>query len=97
MSNWCKRTFKKNGLLEKIKKSEVTEKQVEEEFLAFLQAHTEHFKCPLAGNSVNVDRLFIEKYLPAVGKHLHYRTIDVSTIKEVNFQTILVFTFNSFT
>jgi len=83
MNNWCKKTFKKNGLLEKIKASQITEKQVESELLEFLQEHTPHFKCPLGGNSVNIDRLFIQKYLPSVGEHLHYRTIDVSTIKEL--------------
>ncbi|KAI6183477.1 Oligoribonuclease family protein [Aphelenchoides bicaudatus] len=85
MSKWCKRTFKKNGLLEKIKESKITEEQVETELLEFLKEHTPHFTCPLAGNSVNIDRLFIDKYLPTVGQHLHYRTIDVSTIKEVWF------------
>ncbi|KAI6172583.1 Exonuclease domain-containing protein [Aphelenchoides besseyi] len=83
MSNWCKKTFKKNGLTQKIRESKVTEEQVEKELLAFLQKHTDKFTCPLAGNSVNIDRLFIEKYLPKVGEHLHYRTIDVSTIKEL--------------
>jgi oligoribonuclease len=57
--------------------------------LEFLQEHTPFFTCPLGGNSVNVDRQFIEKYLPSVGNHLHYRTIDVSTIKEVGVFIVL--------
>ena len=40
-------------------------------------------KSPLAGNSVSVDRTFIAKYLPEVNEYLHYRTVDVSSIKEL--------------
>jgi oligoribonuclease len=40
-------------------------------------------KAPLAGNSVSTDRLFIERDMPEFGAHLHYRTIDVSSIKEL--------------
>jgi len=40
-------------------------------------------KSPLAGNSVSVDRTFIAKYLPEVNAYLHYRTVDVSSIKEL--------------
>jgi oligoribonuclease len=40
-------------------------------------------KSPLAGNSVSVDRTFISKHLPAVNDYLHYRTVDVSSIKEL--------------
>lgn len=40
-------------------------------------------RAPLAGNTVSTDRAFIDKYLPGLGNHLHYRTIDVSSIKEL--------------
>lgn len=51
--------------------------------ISFLSDHVPFFMCPLAGNSVSQDRKFIDKYLPKVAAHLHYRTVDVSTIKEV--------------
>ncbi len=38
---------------------------------------------PLAGNTISTDRLFISKYMPKLDEHLHYRNIDVSTIKEL--------------
>jgi oligoribonuclease len=38
---------------------------------------------PLAGNTISTDRLFITKYMPKLDEHLHYRNIDVSTIKEL--------------
>jgi oligoribonuclease len=39
---------------------------------------------PLAGNTIGTDRLFISKYMPNLDAHLHYRSIDVSTIKELS-------------
>jgi len=38
---------------------------------------------PLAGNTIGTDRMFITKYMPELDAHLHYRNIDVSTIKEL--------------
>ena len=40
-------------------------------------------KSPLAGNSVSVDRTFISRFLPAINEYLHYRTVDVSSVKEL--------------
>jgi len=39
---------------------------------------------PLAGNSIGTDRMFINRYMPALDQHLHYRNIDVSSIKELS-------------
>ena len=41
---------------------------------------------PLAGNTIGTDRMFLQKYMPLVHEHLHYRNIDVSTIKELSKQ-----------
>ncbi|NDH65436.1 MAG: oligoribonuclease [Microbacteriaceae bacterium] len=41
-------------------------------------------EAPLAGNTIGTDRIFISKYLPKVDEHLHYRSIDVSSIKELS-------------
>ena len=82
MNDWCKSTFKSNGLTEKIKESKISISTAEEMLLKFLQQHTEPFTCALGGNSVHMDRVFIKHEMPKVAAHLHYRTIDVSTIKE---------------
>jgi len=39
--------------------------------------------CPLAGNSIYMDRMFLRKYMPLVNDYLHYRNIDISSIKEL--------------
>ncbi len=54
------------------------------QLLAYVQRHVpEARKAPLAGSSVYVDRGFLARYLPDVDAHLHYRLVDVSTIKEL--------------
>jgi len=58
--------------------------EAEEQILAYLKsAGTEPGKSPLAGNSVSVDRSFITRDMPLLNDYLHYRTIDVSSIKEL--------------
>ena len=51
--------------------------------LDFVKNYTSEGKCPLAGNSVHFDKVFLEKYMPKFVRHLHYRIVDVSTVKEL--------------
>lgn len=51
--------------------------------LAFVQEHTEYGQAQLAGNSVHVDRVFLQRYMPQLVDHVHYRIVDVSTLKEL--------------
>src|SRR5690606_20740525 len=41
-------------------------------------------KAPLAGNTIGTDRMFLVKYMPAIDQWLHYRNVDVSTVKELS-------------
>jgi oligoribonuclease len=51
--------------------------------LAFVQEHTEYKQAQLAGNSIHVDRVYLQRYMPQLTDHLHYRIVDVSTLKEL--------------
>lgn len=51
--------------------------------LDFLSKHVEAGTSPLAGNTIYMDRMFLRKYFPRVDNYLHYRIIDVSTVKEL--------------
>ncbi|VDN55245.1 unnamed protein product [Dracunculus medinensis] len=51
--------------------------------LNLLTKYTKKGMCPLAGSSVSVDRLFINRQMQNLAAHLHYRTIDVSSFKEI--------------
>ncbi|KAK0406403.1 hypothetical protein QR680_018556 [Steinernema hermaphroditum] len=83
MNEWCKETFAKNGLTQRIRASEISMVQAEKQVLDFVKTHTEPGKCALAGNTVGMDRRFIDKYMPELGRHFHYRTVDVSSFKEM--------------
>lgn len=84
MSEWCKEHHGKSGLTQAVRDSQITLEQAEYEFLSFIRQHTPPGQCPLAGNSVHADKKFLDKFMPQFMFHLHYRIIDVSTIKELS-------------
>ena len=63
--------------------STIDEAQASAALMAFLAEHTTKKMAPLAGNSIHQDRRFVARYLPEVEDWLHYRNVDVSTIKEL--------------
>uniref|UniRef100_A0A1B0DLC3 Uncharacterized protein n=1 Tax=Phlebotomus papatasi TaxID=29031 RepID=A0A1B0DLC3_PHLPP len=83
MNTWCMKTHDQSGLINACLQSKLTEKEVEDEVKKFLEQHTEKNQCPLAGNSVYMDKLFLIKYMPDLADFLHYRIVDVSTVKEL--------------
>ncbi|XP_048368786.1 LOW QUALITY PROTEIN: oligoribonuclease, mitochondrial [Sphaerodactylus townsendi] len=78
-----KKHHRKSGLTKAVKESTISLRQAEYEFLSFVRQQTPPGLCPLAGNSVHADKKFLDKHMPQFMKHLHYRIIDVSTIKEL--------------
>jgi oligoribonuclease len=73
-----------SGLIEQIKASTVTLERAGAETLAFIREHVPDTRTvPLCGNSIGTDRRFLAIYLPEIEEHLHYRSVDVSTIKEL--------------
>ena len=73
-----------SGLLEAIKASTTTLEEAGAATLEFITAHVpEPRTIPLCGNSIGTDRRFLAVYLPEIEEHLHYRSVDVSTIKEL--------------
>ena len=74
----------KSGLLEAIKSSTVTLEEAGAATLEFIRLHIPEARTiPLCGNSIGTDRRFLAKYLPEIENYLHYRSVDVSTIKEL--------------
>ncbi len=74
----------KSGLTDAVRASTVTLADAEAAVLEYVRAHVpEAGKAPLAGNSIATDRGFIARDMPAFNDFLHYRMIDVSTIKEL--------------
>ncbi|XP_030563905.1 probable oligoribonuclease [Drosophila novamexicana] len=83
MNEWCIKHHNESGLVDRCKESDVTPELAENLILSFLKQNIPERKCPLAGNSIYMDRLFLRKFYPAVDEYLHYRIIDVSTVKEL--------------
>ncbi|KAI8470911.1 MAG: ribonuclease H-like domain-containing protein [Monoraphidium minutum] len=83
MNDWCKEHHGKSGLTQRVRDSTVTLEEAEKQVLEFVAAHTEYQAAQLAGNSVHVDRAFMQRRMPALLAHMHYRIVDVSSISEV--------------
>jgi oligoribonuclease len=74
----------RSGLLEAIKESTVTLEDAGAATLAFIREHVlEPRTVPLCGNSIGTDRRFLAAYLPEIEDFLHYRSVDVSSVKEL--------------
>ena len=83
MEAWSLKTHTKSGLLKRVETSEMTLQQAEEKTLAFVSRYCKAKGSPLCGNSIGHDRRFLERYMPKLFSYLHYRNIDVSTVKEL--------------
>jgi oligoribonuclease len=74
----------KSGLTEAVRASTLTVAEAEQQLLAYLRRFVpERRTAPLCGNSIGTDRGFLSRDMPELDDHLHYRMIDVSSIKEL--------------
>lgn len=71
----------KNGLLQRVRSSAVSVQEAEKQMLELLVQHVSYRKGILAGSSIHFDRRFLQKYMPTFEGYLHYRQIDVSSVK----------------
>jgi oligoribonuclease len=83
MDSWNTSTHGKSGLIDKVRASRLTEADVESRLVEFLKPLVGERIAPLAGNTVHQDRRFMARYMPAFDAYLHYRIVDVSTLKEL--------------
>lgn len=83
MDEWNTRHHNASGLIELCRTKGVSEREAEEGTLEFLKAHVSERGSPLCGNSIGQDRRFLVRYMPEIEHYLHYRNVDVSTIKEL--------------
>jgi oligoribonuclease len=83
MSPFVRAMHEKSGLLRAIQTSETSLADAEREALVLVSMHCEYGTGRLCGNSIWQDRRFLHRYMPAFENYLHYRMIDVSTLKEL--------------
>lgn len=83
MSDEVRELHTRSGLLEQIRASSLSLAEAERRSLAFVEQHCAPQQSPLCGNSIWKDRQFLERHMPALARFLHYRVVDVSSIKEL--------------
>lgn len=84
MDDFVRKMHTKSGLLPEIEKSTLTLEAAGAQALAYIGERVpEPGTAPLCGNSIGVDRRFLHRYLPDLDNYLHYRSIDVSSLKEL--------------
>jgi oligoribonuclease len=81
MDAWNRRTHKKSGLLDRVRTQGVTVAEAEKKTLSFVRRHCYKRTAPLCGNSIGQDKRFLAKYMPELNEFLHYKVVDVSSIK----------------
>lgn len=81
MDEWNQAHHAKSGLIEAVKVSTMTVKKAEQLTLEIIQEFCKPKKAPLCGNSVHHDRRFLLKFMPKIDGYLHYRHVDVSSLK----------------
>lgn len=84
MDNWNKGTHGRSGLIDKVKASTLSAAEAEAQLLAFITRYVPKKTSPLCGNTVHQDRRFLVNYMPKLEAYLHYRCLDVSTLKELS-------------
>lgn len=83
MDDWNQKHHHASGLVRRVCDSDITVAEAERQTLAFVRQYCIARKSPLCGNSVYQDRRFLARYMPNLEVFLHYRNIDVSTVKEL--------------
>ena len=86
MGDFVREMHASSGLLQELDAG-VSLQEAQKQVIEYIQRFVpEAQSAPLAGNTIGTDRMFLQKYMPEGHEHLHYRNIDVSTIKELSKQ-----------
>src|SRR3954467_8925223 len=83
MDPWCVEQHGKSGLPERCRKPSTTMAEAQARTVEFISKWCPERKAPLCGNTIGQDRRFLVKYMPVLHDYFHYRSIDVSTVKEL--------------
>jgi oligoribonuclease len=84
MDDFVRKMHTKSGLLAAIERSSITLEAAGKQAIEYIKRFVpEPGTAPMCGNSIGVDRRFLDRYLPDLDRYLHYRSIDVSSLKEL--------------
>ncbi len=83
MDEWNTKQHGKSGLTQRVKASQTTAVEAEQETLRFLEQYVPKGASPICGNSICQDRRFLARCMPELEDYFHYRNLDVSSLKEL--------------
>ena len=83
MDAWNTDTHTRSGLVARVKESTIDEAECEKIFLETFRRFVPQGKSPMCGNTIGQDRRFMARWMPEMERYFHYRSIDVSTLKEL--------------
>lgn len=83
MDEWNTRQHGRSGLTQRVRESQISAVEAQQQTLAFLQQWVPARKSPMCGNSICQDRRFLHRGMPELEQYFHYRNLDVSTLKEL--------------
>jgi oligoribonuclease len=83
MDEWNTKQHGGSGLVERVRRSTITEADAEAQTIEFLSRFVDPRKSPMCGNSICQDRRFLYRCMPKLEEFFHYRNLDVSTVKEL--------------
>jgi len=83
MDEWNQKTHSTSGLIQRVKNSTISVAEAERQTLDFIKKYVPDNTSPLCGNSIGQDRRFLDVYMKEITDFLHYRNIDVTSVKEL--------------
>jgi oligoribonuclease len=83
MNEWCINQHGKTGLTQRVRESQLSEREAEQQTIAFIAGHVDKGASPMCGNSIGQDRRFLNRYMSELEAYFHYRNLDVSSVKEL--------------
>jgi len=83
MDDWNTTHHGESGLTDKVRASTISMAEAEQQTLDFIRRYVPEGCSPLCGNSIHQDRRFLVRHMTKLESHMHYRNIDVSTVKEL--------------
>jgi oligoribonuclease len=83
MDEWNTSHHGASGLTKAVQESTISCEEAESQTLAFLEKWTQAGRSPICGNSIGQDVRFLRRYMPKIASHIHYRVVDISSIKEI--------------
>ena len=83
MDDWNLTHHTENGLLDRVRNQGITMVEAEQITLDFVSMHCDAGQSPLCGNTIGQDRRFLRRYMPDLHEFFHYRSVDVTSIKQL--------------